>query len=71
MRVISAVYYNNLIATHLSDHWKFLELDLLTLNFRAISASNFAVNRDHIIKSKETRVVTYTYYSGHLIPNSS
>ena len=32
--------------------------------------SNFTVIRDHSIKSKETRVVTYTC-SGDLIPNSS
>ena len=32
--------------------------------------SNFAVNRDHSFKSKETRVITYTcrYFRGNLIP---
>ena len=35
--------------------------------------SNFAVHRDHIIKSKIKRVVTYTcrYSSGYLIPELS
>ena len=35
MRMISAVYHNNLMAVYLSDHWKFLRITPFKIKFQS------------------------------------